>query len=658
VKKIANKALLIYKSVIHYGGKAGESLWSHTMNLVMTAEKLHPLFNFTDEEMCCLLLALIIHDLNKLDKYGKGPDGKEKKYANAATRENVEAALNDLNGKSDIDSFFPAWRAYVEDIKYLADAHEVKSLQSSQYDQHQIDRCRLEGDRLEGPLKHLMRVADVSDNSHSSNYADQGEHNVRRKLQEHLNAALNSVSYPRRYRFIGYRLAELRGLLTNIIHNTIITFLREMYGKETCIDLLYHAEGTDFLLDRQVPFAWSPEMYQQLATKIGQKLAELQSEQLSQFIQAKPWGIAVDDAALQSGALPSAIFSTIIGIVTRKRYPADKREQYTALIRADLQDFLEQNQEQDQVALRQMVQTLLQEPELVPASEYHLKRGEFLMAYRNFLKDHRAEQLKKVKQDAWERASRVFQLPPEFDALYQVVNSYRRGYVMARVISDTSLEALLESVLEDLVHLEEEANEAASTKKKSQNGKEELAQIQKEQTLDVSSDHTALIDYLKRNLQFWDDEADIIVQPTSFQETLRRYIRDADPERQCCYCGSALAADEWMALQVPPSIAVQSFSNRLEGGSSREPKRNVCPICRNQFILEKLAWQSHRDKHGKDQTTFYLHLFPYSYFTQPLLQAWWQRSDRLSLDQTDRWYTPAPLYQCVARPYWLWVAPE
>ena len=79
-----------------------------------------------------------------------------------------------------------------------------------------------------------------------------------------------------------------------------------------------------------------------------------------------------------------------------------------------------------------------------------------------------------------------------------------------------------------------------------------------------------------------------------------------------------------MAIQVPASVGVQSFSNRLEAGSMRDPKRNVCPICRVQFILEKLAWQAHRDKQGNELVTFYLHLFPYSFFTQPLLQAWWQ----------------------------------
>src|SRR5258708_23726411 len=36
---------------------------------------------------------------------------------------------------------------------------------------------------------------------------------------------------------------------------------------------------------------------------------------------------------------------------------------------------------------------------------------------------------------------------------------------------------------------------------------------------------------------------------------------------------SPLPAEEWMAGQVPGNIGVQSFSNRLEGGSKYEPKR-------------------------------------------------------------------------------------
>jgi hypothetical protein len=84
-----------------------------------------------------------------------------------------------------------------------------------------------------------------------------------------------------------------------------------------------------------------------------------------------------------------------------------------------------------------------------------------------------------------------------------------------------------------------------------------------------------------------------------------------------------------MAANAPPSIGVQIFSNRLEGGDSREPKRNICPVCRTQFILERLAWKSHRDRQGTEQTTFYLHLFPYSFFTRSLLTAWYAEVQRL-----------------------------
>jgi CRISPR-associated protein Csc3 len=84
-----------------------------------------------------------------------------------------------------------------------------------------------------------------------------------------------------------------------------------------------------------------------------------------------------------------------------------------------------------------------------------------------------------------------------------------------------------------------------------------------------------------------------------------------------------------MSAQVPPNIGVQSFSNRLEAGSLRDPKRNVCDACRMQFILEKLAWRNHRDKQGAEQSTFYLHLFPYAFFTQPTLSSWWLSIERL-----------------------------
>jgi CRISPR-associated protein Csc3 len=71
-----------------------------------------------------------------------------------------------------------------------------------------------------------------------------------------------------------------------------------------------------------------------------------------------------------------------------------------------------------------------------------------------------------------------------------------------------------------------------------------------------------------------------------------------------------------MAQHVPADITVQSFSNRLSGGWAKEPKKNVCVVCRAQFILEKLNRQA-----AKNVKTFYLHLYPYTFCTDVFLEA-------------------------------------
>ncbi len=278
----------------------------------------------------------------------------------------------------------------------------------------------------------------------------------------------------------------------------------------------------------------------------------------------------------------------------------------------------------------------LREDNLVPVEDNALKRGEFLAAYRNFLKDHRTDQLKATKEDGWQRAARLFQVPETAFALALFVDPYRRGYFLAHDLAPYSIEEMRQAALADLQELEQQATQAQANRKGKQRSQKAFAAQETEQdnaeSLDTTLDLAYIVDYLERNLDVWDSIPNSNTGTThersmpviDFGASLRRYADAKHTHAQCCYCGSALPAEEWMAIQVPSSIGVQSFSNRLEGGGMRDPKRNVCPICRMQFILEKLAWQSHRDKQGNEQVTFYLHLFPYSFFTQPLLQSWWQ----------------------------------
>ena len=616
IEKVANKGLLRYKQKIQTGGKAGESLWTHVMNLMTIIEKLRPIFNLSDEEMRCLLLAITAHDLNKLDEYGAG-----KNYANAAYRENIWKELKQL----DVLPFFSDWQEYCYDIAYLAHIHQVGSMVSDVLHQRLLNRCKLDQNRLEGPLASLMRVADVSDNSHSGDYMTRDERHIRVKLLSHVNEALNYDGQPRRYRFVGHRLAELRGIFTNVIHNVIVDYFRHTYGEESCIDLLYHAEGVDYLLDASLPLHWDAQSLRSLATEVGQHFADMQSARLARFIQGKPSGISVDDAAMQSGASLQEVFQIILGIVQRKQYRQEWREERGKLVRNDLEAALADKSISP--ALQEHILVLLREQNLVPVSDEMLQRGEFMAAYRNFLKDHRGDALKATRQEAWERVARLFGLPGGEYALYWLVDPYRRGYFMARDAPARPLEEMMEDALKDLELLDAQAASAQKPKKGRREEAEPVPDMnEQEEQVAVSFDTEYILDYLQRHLEVWDGTESQLTRPAllvDFTETLRRYADQARPHAQCCHCGSPLQAGEWMKLQVPDNIGVQSFSNRLDGGSSRDPKRNVCDVCRMQFILEKLAWRAHRDKQGSEQVTFYLHLFPYSFFTQPLLRAWW-----------------------------------
>ncbi len=626
--KVANGKMRSYKQIIHdRGEKQGQSYYGHVIDLTSMANQLRPALDLNATEMRCVLLALTIHDMNKIPPYNKRADGRDAKYADAATEEHIRRELERL----EVAEFFPQWRDYLLDIVVLAHFHQESATGTMLViDNRKITQCRLPQERIKGPLKFLMKAVDKADNSHSGDYADHHEMHLRDVVLQHINAAMPT----RQYRFVGHRLAELRGLFTNVIHNQIVEYFRETYGEEACIDLLYYPEGVNYLLDRTMALNWNEQTLQAVATRIHKRLAEMQLDALTQFIKARQFGIDVDDAAFDSGATLEQIFEVISAIVYRKSYKGDRAEEREKSVRSDLEKALA-NPKVD-VTLKDEVRGVMgQAANLVSSNENILKRGEFVSAYRQFLEHHRSDQLKAIKEDAWTRTYRLFQLPEARYAFYNLVNSYRRGYFLATDLPSFEIEEMERMALGDLAELEQQASAALSSKK-GKAGKKDTAQedVADEEASIADLDSAYLVDYLKRNLEVWDSQSGQSSQARpvgmpDFQKHLRQYSSLKQQHKQCCHCGSPLPAKEWMSVQVPANISVQSFSNRLEGGSKYEPKRNVCDTCRMQFILEKLAWRSHGDKQGAKQSTFYLHLFPFAFFTKTQLHAWWRSIDHL-----------------------------
>lgn len=69
IEQVANNGLLRYKSIIQYGKKAGESLYTHVLNGIFVLEQLRPALELTDMEARVLFAAYTIHDINKLPEY-------------------------------------------------------------------------------------------------------------------------------------------------------------------------------------------------------------------------------------------------------------------------------------------------------------------------------------------------------------------------------------------------------------------------------------------------------------------------------------------------------------------------------------------------------------------------------------------------------------
>src|SRR5713226_6236044 len=72
--KVANRKMRRYKQIVHdRGDKQGQSYYGHVMDLVSVADKLRPSIGLDKWEMRCVLLALTIHDMNKIPPYDNCP---------------------------------------------------------------------------------------------------------------------------------------------------------------------------------------------------------------------------------------------------------------------------------------------------------------------------------------------------------------------------------------------------------------------------------------------------------------------------------------------------------------------------------------------------------------------------------------------------------
>ena len=557
IRHVANGGLTTYKTIFQWGKKAGEPVYVHFLNGVFTAERLRPLLGLSDTEARVLYSAYSVHDINKL------VENAGKSFNALAVKETVQAELERIG----ILEFLPAWQDYLEDITWLVRYHSGHYSTAAEGLIPALDLYRLDRDRVQRILGPLMRALDVLE---LSTTLEERTHKTQFLLK------LNEIS-DAQYTFVTHQVTEQRGLLTNLIHNRVSAYLERRWE---LVPLLFYPDGVAYLAEQgRVPKP-SIQDLEVIGREVARAAAGMSRGEFAKFIRSGNQGIKVNKQCLKLGVSFEDIFAIVYNYiavkVTGKRFKIENME---TKARADL---TAKYADEKYGAQRSFIQRLLSRPALYPTSQAGMGSGELLRSYYIFLSDHFAKQV----GDPWQYLYAWLELAPEQTALYDLLDPrYQRAYVVAGDL-EIVIDPLYERILDDGKRLMPET------------GEESLG------------DYAALTEYVARTISFsFGGEREV-----DFGAALTAYMNNN--HRQCCYCGSEFPTQKWMAPVAPANVTVQSFSNRLPGGWSQEPKKNVCDVCRLQFTLEKLTHQA-----LKGIKTMYLHLYPYSFYTDAFLQA-------------------------------------
>lgn len=219
---VANEALLAYRLEEHLqpGANGAESLYTRVLNGVFVLDSLCGLLELPDIEARVLLTAYTVHALHAFP-------GREDSLNESDVTDDVAGEIERLG----LPAFFLGWRDYLPDIAALARGREDSRQPpggppAADY--------RLGRDRLRA-LRYLLAAADaivlsrtLAEKAHKKSFLD------------HLNAHLAAVGEGRQYTFITHRLAEQRGLLSNVLHEAIAAEMEETHG---LLPLLYYPSG-------------------------------------------------------------------------------------------------------------------------------------------------------------------------------------------------------------------------------------------------------------------------------------------------------------------------------------------------------------------------------------------------------------------------------
>jgi CRISPR-associated protein Csc3 len=610
-EKIAKDKLQHYKNIVQYGMKEGQTLYSHVINMIGVLDAVKDILDLNENELKTLMVGVTIHDINKLPEY------KDKSYLSITSQKNKRGEyVNLLNEckKLSVKEFFKDYKEYIEDIRQIINRHSAHLCSSSEG--LFCKDYNLEEDRIE-LLVEIIRALDIIDLSKSID-----EKEKKRQFLGYINSATSRKG--KQYKIVTHNINEDRGVLTNICHNAVVQYLKEL----KYIPIVYYKEGTMYLVEEHCK-AFSEEQMGELINKCAESVKGKIYNDFKKYIKRVQSGIVVDSKCLEITTIHKIVYELKIRSDKGKLVDAEKinlkienhieesrksfDKQVTERLKLEIKEIKKNMEETNDKKLTRVLKKSLKEKEeelkdnivtkfiienennyYVKHNEDILRFSEFIRSIYNFIKVHIINNPAK----AWEVVYDFFDIDEDLRLYLNIFGGlYIRPFVFGQMIYDKykdSEEELIEDIIE---YLEENIGDKVNKEDK--------------MWLDLK-------DYLKKN---------IILSNNKFIERIDRDLLKIYAKKrgnQCCLCSSGYEANSWMAVDVPYKLKVQNFSNKINAGI-REPKRNVCSICNIEYLLHKINYTSSVEVSRK-----YLSLLPRGFNTRAYIKAFREKFQEFS----------------------------
>lgn len=581
-KVISNPKFERYKKIIQFGAKNGQSLAMHVENMIGVMDSIKNIFHLSTIEQKVLMTAITIHDINKVPDYND-----RKSYLDIISEKDKEGNYINLITECEligINDFFPEYRDYLNDIREIIGRHSG-FLNSFGDNLINKNNGKLERDSIE-KLVLFIRAVDGLELSKTL-------YEKEKKRQFLNNVNIVARKYGKQYEIVTHRIVDDRGILTNFIHNCTVTYLNTL----GLIPFAYYKEGVAYLVDKDIEINLEKEvLFESIITHIKEKILS----DFRVFIKASQSGIKVDEKCLENTSIDEIIYEIKNKASTSKEAKLEKKNKVIMDVYEKYKDFydeekfleltyelnslekkllVEENKKNlislekekiekeralnIQIASKKMAELIKENMLELNANEEVLKFSEFLRGIYNFLNTYVA---KKKSDFAWNEFYTLLNVSKEEICYLNLIPSkealYTRPYILGQLLFDKyeDDDDFIKKIIvyfKDKIKLENMENNSWNEFKV----------------------------YMKKNILFSFENTSI----KNFKYALEVY---SDKKiSKCALCSNEFSASDWMANDVPYKIKVQSFSNRIVAGK-REPKRQICFVCKIEYLLHKASYIS------------------------------------------------------------------